>query len=63
MSESLSLAEARRIALAAQGFATARPRGRVDRRHLRRVMNRLQLLQLDSVPVRKWFCYIHATEQ
>lgn len=48
---SLSLDEARRIALAAQGFAEPRPRGRIDRRHLRREMNRLQLLQLDSVPV------------
>ena len=27
------------------------PAGRVDRRHLRRVMGRLKLLQLDSVPV------------
>lgn len=49
--DSLSLAEARRIALAAQGFAAPRPTGRIDRRHLRRVMDRLQLLQLDSVPV------------
>ena len=49
--ESLSIAEARRISLGAQGFAQARPEGRVDRRHLRRVMARLQLLQLDSVPV------------
>ena len=49
--QSLSKAEARRIALAAQGFAEKRPSGRVDRRHLLRVMNRLQLLQLDSVPV------------
>ncbi len=48
---SLSLDEARRIALAAQGFAESRPSGRIDRRHLRRTMNRLQLLQLDSVPV------------
>ena len=47
----MSLDEARRIALAAQGFAAPRPTGRVDRRHLRRVMNRLHLLQLDSVPV------------
>ncbi len=51
VSESISLAEARRIALAAQGFATPRPRGRIDRRHLRKVMAGLQLLQLDSVPV------------
>lgn len=44
-------AAARRIALAAQGFRDPRPKGVVDRRHLRRVMGRLQLLQLDSVPV------------
>ena len=50
-SESISKAEARRIALAAQGFGENRPSGRVDRRHLRKVMNRLHLLQLDSVPV------------
>jgi len=51
LSQELSIEQARRIALAAQGFAEARPRGRVDRRHLRKTMNRLQLLQLDSVPV------------
>jgi hypothetical protein len=51
MGETISISQARRIALAAQGFAEARPRGRVDRRHLRKVMGRLQLLQLDSVPV------------
>ena len=51
MGEELSISQARRIALAAQGFAEARPSGRVDRRHLRKVMGRLQLLQLDSVPV------------
>jgi uncharacterized protein len=47
----LSASAARRIALAAQGFRDPRPAGAVDRRHLRRVMARLQLLQLDSVPV------------
>ncbi|MFK7896149.1 MAG: winged helix-turn-helix domain-containing protein [Myxococcota bacterium] len=51
MKTSLSREEARRIALGAQGFAERRPAGRVDRRHLRKVMNRLELLQLDSVPV------------
>lgn len=48
--DSLRADEARRIALAAQGFADPAPTGRVDRRHLRRVMNRIGLLQLDSVP-------------
>ena len=49
--DSLRADEARRIALAAQGFADAAPTGRIDRRHLRRVMDRIGLLQLDSVPV------------
>lgn len=47
----LSPSEARRIGLAAQGFVDARPRGRVDRRHLRRVLGRVGLLQIDSVNV------------
>lgn len=51
MTEQISSSQARRIALAAQGFAQARPTGLVGHRHLRKVMARLQLLQLDSVPV------------
>jgi uncharacterized protein len=51
VAESISRAEARRITLAAQGFSVPRPAGRIDRRHLQKVMNRLHLLQLDSVPV------------
>lgn len=47
----LSLSQARRLALGAQGFGQRRPDGRVDRRHMRRLMDRLKLIQLDSVPV------------
>jgi uncharacterized protein YcaQ len=47
----LSLAEARRIALAAQGFDRARPSSRPDVRHFRRVIDTLGLLQLDYVNV------------
>jgi uncharacterized protein YcaQ len=45
----LSIAEARRLALGAQGFTDPPPSGSVDVRHFRRVLSRLGLLQLDSV--------------
>jgi uncharacterized protein len=47
----LSLREARRIALAAQGFGKPRPEGTFQRGHLGRLLKRTGLLQIDSVSV------------
>lgn len=47
----LTADQARRAAVAAQGLAEPRPRGPVTRAHLRRLISRIQVLQLDSVSV------------
>jgi uncharacterized protein YcaQ len=47
----LSLSEARRIALAAQGFDRPRPTGAVALSHIRRTIRQLGLLQIDYVNV------------
>jgi uncharacterized protein len=49
--ERLTIRQARRIALAAQGFADRRPTGRPDARALDRVLRRVGLLQIDPVNV------------
>ena len=48
---SLRADQARRMVVAAGGFDRARPTGRVDKRHLRRVLERLRVIQIDSVNV------------
>jgi uncharacterized protein YcaQ len=52
--ETMTLSQARRIALASQGFTDRRlgaAGGRVDRRHLHRVLDRVDVVQVDSVNV------------
>ena len=49
--ERLSAGQARRIALTAQGFGSRRPSGRIDVRHLRKMLDHIALLQIDSVNV------------
>src|SRR5271166_138915 len=47
----LTAAQARRVAVAAQGFTEPKPGGPITRAHLRRLISRIQVLQLDSVSV------------
>jgi uncharacterized protein YcaQ len=47
----LTSAHARRIAVAAQGFNEPRAQGALTRAYLRRLISRIQVLQLDSVSV------------
>lgn len=49
--DALSIDEARRIALAAQGFGSSRPAGKVTQRHIDGTMARLGAIQIDSVNV------------
>ncbi|MDY6810602.1 MAG: crosslink repair DNA glycosylase YcaQ family protein [Actinomycetota bacterium] len=51
MTRSLSVAQARRIALAAQGFTDRAPAGEPTVAHLRRVVGRTRLIQMDSVNI------------
>jgi uncharacterized protein YcaQ len=50
-SDTLSLAQARRITLAAQGFGAARRTDIASKRELRRLIERLGVVQIDSVNV------------
>ena len=47
----LTAVQARRIAVAAQGFNEPRPGGPITRAHLKKLISRIQVLQLDSVSV------------
>ncbi len=51
MKTTLAASEARRIALAAQGFATPRPAGEITRRQLLKTIDQLGVVQIDSVNV------------
>ncbi|MFZ2511559.1 MAG: crosslink repair DNA glycosylase YcaQ family protein [Gordonia sp. (in: high G+C Gram-positive bacteria)] len=60
MTADLSTAAARRIALAAQGFADRPPTGAPTMAHFKRVVGRTKLLQMDSVNVLERAHYLPA---
>ena len=49
--DSLSIADTRALALAAQGFDTARPKTKATQRHVDALISRLGVIQIDSVNV------------
>jgi uncharacterized protein YcaQ len=49
--DALSIADARALALAAQGFDTARPKTKATQRHVDALISRLGVIQIDSVNV------------
>jgi len=51
LKDTLTAGEARRIALGAQGFAAPRPEGEIGRRQLLKLVDRLGVVQIDSVNV------------
>ena len=49
--DALSIADARALAIAAQGFDTARPKTKATQRHIDALISRLGVIQIDSVNV------------
>lgn len=49
--DTLSIADARALALAAQGFDTPRPANKATQRHVNSLISRLGVIQIDSVNV------------
>jgi uncharacterized protein YcaQ len=58
----LTAAQARRVAVTAQGFGASRPAGPITRAHLRTLIDRVQILQLDSVSVAVRAHYAHSLD-